>query len=86
MREGIWPYFVAGIGLFGILLSSKNILSKIPVLNLVPVPVILLPSIGLVAIAIIIMLSQGKGGKGEKSIKEVPVYHKDKIVAYRRHY
>ena len=85
MRLKVIGYIVAGVGLLGIFLSTKNIMSSIPILKNIPIQFILLPSMAIVAISIILMLSEKSAGK-EKSIKEVPIYHKDKIVGYRRHY
>lgn len=87
MKINFIAYIIIGLGAIGLFITSGKIKPLIPIISNIPTKYILLPSLAIIGIALIILMSTKEGSSSkEKSIKEVPIYHKDKIVAYRRHY
>jgi hypothetical protein len=83
-------YGLAGIGILGILISSKKIMESIPFLNGISPKFILVPGVILVGVGLIFVMSQSSGGKGKhayshktKMGEEIPIFKGKEIVGYR---
>jgi hypothetical protein len=79
----VFGYSAAGVGLVGLALSSKKMMELIPLLKNLSPAVILVPSLILVGVGIILLLSDGKTGAKSKLGQEVPIYKGKEIVGYR---
>lgn len=83
-------YIIAIIGLFALALtmlpkSKTPFISFINIPQLSQIPDLYLTIGGLVLIILGILAVSQSSKKPTKTGKEVPIYHKDKIIGYRRH-
>jgi hypothetical protein len=83
--KSIFGYLIAGIGLIGLALSSSAGQKMVPQLAGIERSFILYPSLVILAIGIMIMIMNAKGGSGKarQIEKEVPIYKGKKIIGYR---
>ena len=85
--QKILGYALSGIGIAGILLSSENMKSAIPVLKDLSSQSILIPA-GIITVAGIVLLIIAGKGSSAKQESEVPIYKgrgKNRtIVGYQR--
>lgn len=86
----LYGYLIAGLGLIGMGLSSQIGKQFFPVLSAIHSNYILYPSLVLVAIGVVILITQGtssSSGKIKHVTSEVPIYQgegkKRRIVGYR---
>jgi hypothetical protein len=86
MANKIAGYISSGIGLLGIVLSSGKI--NIPGLSIIPPKYLILGSVALVALGVVLLMGESRGGKIKQKTVEVPIYEgvgkKRKIVGYQK--
>lgn len=77
----IFGYLLAFIGIIGLALSTKKVMSAIPFIKDVSPTYVLVPAVVCVGVGVILLMS--KGGNKTKLGKEVPIYKGKEIVGYR---
>lgn len=87
MKSTIIGYILAGIGLLGVMMSSRKIKDSIPVIKALATKYILIVSLIIVAAGIVLLILAGRGS-AKQAKEEVPIYEgkgkKRKIVGYQR--
>ncbi len=84
MDAKIFGYIISALGLIGIAISTKPIMSSTPLLSSIPISFskyILIIGVILVGVGIILVMSMSQNKT--KLGKEVPIYKGKEIVGYR---
>lgn len=82
----IIAYVLAIVGIIIVIISFNLSLLKINLPTAIKPAYIMILGLGLVIFGIIMILSGNSSGSGKQIENEVPIYHKDKIVGYRKAY
>lgn len=85
MVNKIIGYIFALAGLVGIASKTFPQVDKnLTFLTQIPSDILTIGSIGLILVGILILFSSSSGGRIAKG-REVPIYHGNRIVGYRKH-